>query len=263
MAAMTAGGSENGDDGFRQSTFNPMRNGAEDSYERHMASLLDGLAIVCMHKRKPQVLAVAMQIDHVGKRIQLTIAGNDNVSEKAVQHLETVWRILQDISNHSIEHYSVNKSSTLGQGEKKSQENRSKAKDPALLWELHHTIYQHSYKGLLSSFDTHRSEIKNFAIGLKRVLSKLDQAGGNAAEHQAGKALIRVLNVIENTLAPLFQKLKASDQLEESEWKTLCIMMYGIMHDYRKYINNDRSFCEKWLKMAKEVDKTSEFITQC
>lgn len=259
LGALTTGCPEANND-CRPNTSKSRQNGIDDSFESNTASLLDGLATICVHKLEGQVLALAMQLDHVGRRIRLTIAGNNNVSEKVVRNLEAVWKILRDISVHQVERPRVCGGGSTNKKKKRGKKGKSTVAgkkpgsgDPTLLRRLQHTIYQFTSKILLSRFDLHRLEFQKFATAFKKTAPKPDPA----EEHRARKVLIGVMNVIEYTLIPLLHKLKPNYNLKESEWRTICIMMDGVLHDC-EYILGNEGFCEKWVIMARSADKTSE-----
>lgn len=262
LGALTAGCPETDND-YRPSTPKSRQSGIDDSssFERHTASLLDGLATICVHKPEGQVLALAMQLDNVGSRIRLTIAGNHNVPEKAVRNLESVWKILRDISIHSAERPRVCVGESTNKRKKKKKRVMEKPpgpRDPTLLRKLQHTIYQFTSKILLSRFSLHQFEFQKFATTFKKITCT--SKPNPAEEYGAIETLIGVINVIEHTLMPLLQKLKLHDYLEESEWKVVCIMMDGVLHDYEHILDNE-GFCEKWVMMARNVDKTSKCIS--
>lgn len=244
----------------RPSRPRPGQNSVDDSFENHTASLLDGLATVCVHKPETQVLALGIQIDNIGGRIRLTIAGNHKVSEKSLQNLEVVWKILRDISFHHVERAcseeSGKKKKRRRRRRRSTEQNYESKGEPDLLRRLQHTIYQFTSKVLLSRFDLHRLGFTKLATALKKTTHKPNPVGEHRA---AAEILIGVSNVIENTLVPLLQKLKPNNDLEESEWRTLCIMMDGVLHDCENILDrDDERFCEKLVIMARDVDKTSE-----
>lgn len=261
LNALTGGRPEINND-CRPSTAKSRQNNIGDSFESHTASLLDGLATICVHGPGPggQVLALGMQIDHVSSKIRLTIAGNHNVPENTVQNLEALWNILRDISLHHVERSRIcgkESGKKKKKKKKKSMETpHSSEEEPALLRRLQHTVYQLTSKILLSRL--HRLEFTKFVIAFK----KTTHGPCPVEEHRAAEILIGVANVIENTLMPLLQKLKLNSDLGESEWRTIFIMMDGVLHDC-EHILDDEGFCEKWVIKANNVDKTSEFISQC
>lgn len=247
----------------RPSTPRSGQNDIDDSFENHIASLLDGLATVCVHKPETQVLALGIQIDNAGRRVRLTIAGNHNVSEKILRNLEAVWKILRDISSHHVECLRVCSGES---GKKKKRRRRKKTKsteqndgsrgEPDLLRKLQHTIYQFTPKILLSRFDLNR-------LGFVKLAAAFEKKPDPVKEHRAAaETLIGVANVIQNTLVPLLQKLESNNDLDKSEWRTMCIMMDGVLHDCENILDrDDKGFCEKLVIMAKDVDKTSECIS--
>lgn len=243
---------------YRPSTPRSRQSGIDDSFERHTASLLDGLATICVHKLEGQVLALAMQLDNVGRRIRLTIAGNHDVPEKVVRNLESVWTILRDISIHHVERsrVSVEEFTNKKKKKKRGMGKTPRPRGPALLRRLQHAIYKFTSKILLSRFNLHQLEFRKFATAFKKTTSNPNPA----EEHRAAETLIGVINVIEHTLMPLLHKLKLNYYLEESEWKIVCIMMDGVLHDCEHILDNE-GLCEKWVIMARNVDKTSECIS--
>lgn len=245
---------------YRPSALRSRHTGIDDSFERHTASLLDSLATISVHKQEGQVLALAMQLDNVGKRVRLTIAGNHDVPEKVVRNLEAVWTILRDISIHHAERSRVGVGEFTNKKKKKKKDMRKilGSRDPALLRRLQYTIYRFTSKILLSRFNLHQLEFQKFATAFKKTTSNPNLA--DQEEHRAVEILIGVINVIEHTLIPLLQKLKLNYYLEESEWEIVCIMMDGVLHDCEHILDSER-FCEKWVIMARDIDKKSECIS--
>ncbi|KAL0638084.1 hypothetical protein Q9L58_002863 [Maublancomyces gigas] len=199
-----------------------------------------------------------MQLDNIGKRVRLTIAGNHDVPEKVVRNLEAVWTILRDISIHHVERSQVGVGEFTNKKKKKKKKKKDMGKilgsrDPALLRRLQYTIYRFTSKILLSRFNLHQLEFQKFTTAFKKTTSNPNLA--DQEEHRAVEILIGVINVIEHTLIPLLQKLKLNYYLEESEWEIVCIMMDGVLHDCEHILDNKR-FCEKWVIMARDVDKT-------
>lgn len=255
LGALTVVRPEHSDNDYRPSTFKPRQNDIDSLFERHTASLLDGLATVCVHRPEDQVFALAMQLDHAHRRIRLTIAGNDNVNGKVVQNLEAVWKILQDISGRHVDRARVcGEILTKKQRKRKrSSGKKARAVDSALVRRLRHTIYQFTSKTLLSRLGS--LEFRKFAIAFKKNPNP-DPTG----DHKTGDILIGVINVIENTLVPLLQGLKHGGDLRESGWETMNIMTDGVLHDCENILDHE-GFCERCVTMARHVDKTSEYIS--
>lgn len=246
MAASSTSGAEN--DTYTNAT-NPLHSDTEDTYEALVALLLDAIAAVCVRKPKEEVFAVALQVDNAGDRIQLTIAGNDNVPVNSITHVKAIWKILQCISDHyagycHLEH----KGEALDHGT-----------DIPLLQKLQHTIYEFSSKKLVTVFDSHWLQFQKLSTAFKKIHPELDQAC-NTEERRTNEALARVTNTLESTLAPLFKKLKANDCLDNSEWKALCTGMDELLHDYQ-HIFSANELCEKWVARATGSDKQGKPTT--
>lgn len=138
------------------------------------------------------------------------------------------------------------------------EQNYESKGEPDLLRKLQYTIYRFTSKVLLSRFDLHRLGFAKLATAFNKATHKLDPV----EEHRAAaETLTGMANVIENTLVPLLQKLKPNNDLEEPEWRTICIMMDGVLHDCENILDRDDGFCEKLVIMARNVDKTSECIS--
>jgi len=61
--------------------------------------VLDAIASICVFNKKCQVAAVALQLNSKEQQIRLTIAENQEVEDRVEDHLKSVWRNLQVLSN--------------------------------------------------------------------------------------------------------------------------------------------------------------------
>ncbi|RPB01792.1 hypothetical protein L873DRAFT_1803050 [Choiromyces venosus 120613-1] len=61
--------------------------------------ILDAIASISVSQERPQVVAVAFQLNSKEREIRLTIAENRDVEPRLVNHLDSVWRKLQALSN--------------------------------------------------------------------------------------------------------------------------------------------------------------------
>lgn len=61
--------------------------------------ILDAIASICVSEGRPQVVAVALQMNPRDRELRLTIAGNRTVEEQTVQYLRRVWELLRTLSH--------------------------------------------------------------------------------------------------------------------------------------------------------------------
>ncbi|RPB04247.1 hypothetical protein L873DRAFT_1460200 [Choiromyces venosus 120613-1] len=61
--------------------------------------ILDAIASISVSQERSQVVAVAFQLNSKEREIRLTIAENRDVEPRLVNHLDSVWRKLQALSN--------------------------------------------------------------------------------------------------------------------------------------------------------------------
>lgn len=64
--------------------------------------ILDAIASICVFEEKSQVVAVALQLNPREQQIRLTIAKNQEVEDCVDDHLKSVWRNLQALSNEFV-----------------------------------------------------------------------------------------------------------------------------------------------------------------
>lgn len=64
----------------------------------HTFSVLDAIASICVFEERSQVFAVALQLNHKERKIRLTLAENQEVEPRVVDHLKSVWGMLQALS---------------------------------------------------------------------------------------------------------------------------------------------------------------------
>ena len=78
--------------------------GMTNKYKKKIRTVpvLDALAAICVYKKRAQVVAVGFQLDPGERQIRLTIAENQKVEDCVKNHIESVWRNLQTLSNETV-----------------------------------------------------------------------------------------------------------------------------------------------------------------
>jgi len=61
--------------------------------------VLDAIASTCVWRKKSQVVAIGLQLNHEEQKIRLTIAENQDVPKSMSLYLESVWERLQALSD--------------------------------------------------------------------------------------------------------------------------------------------------------------------
>jgi len=77
-----------------------LKNGIDNDHDSNKKTtcLLDAIASICVSKKKNQVIAIGLHLNPGKSFVNIITAGNQDVPDQLIQHLENIWRKLQNLS---------------------------------------------------------------------------------------------------------------------------------------------------------------------